>query len=609
MLRNRVSHLSKVVAPVFMVSFLVLGWQHSGAQEAAPFREIPVPDELLDSSPEGMRARAAKERRILEILRSDSWPLDAQQRSELDRWLKLDFFAVMTRRDHLDQWVPRRQDFENRLMKQVRTPQMREFVIGITRQVNEAIVRGNFHPVARYNAMLWLGELNTSDPVMFGDPRPAVPMIEMLRFMLDELNNPQQIDVVRVAALVGVRRHVRLDRHLPAANRRLVGNAAQAMIVNAMLGLVEAKEPPEERSVEAHAWMQRRAIEILGMLGTPGDGNRVVTALEQTAADDSLPTAVRCSAADALGQLIYPANVQINAAEIAKRLGSIAVLACREEIKRVEDQLARDEARKKRPAGAGGMPYGDDMYGGDMYGGDMMGAMPFGGDMYGDDMYGSGYDDMYGSGMGRPGTAAKPRRKPRGPLGYRIDLTRRQIKNQLLQVRRGLTGHENYATQGLAALSAAGNGQEDVNLLVTSLDAIIKVAESPDHVTMEELLTELRASVQKMEDDCGIVVSLPMDDLDVPEDPDALLDPSLEDMMDLPLDPMDAQETPELPADPLEPGLPVEGEPDGEEPMDPAELEEADEPVEPGEPEDLEPTMELQDPVAPVPLPEEPGEP
>lgn len=601
---NRVSHLGKVITYTVLVYFMVSGWYRCEAQEAGPYREIPVPDEMIDQSPEGMRARLAKERRILDILRNDSWPLDAQQRNELDRWLKLDFFAVMTRRDHLDQWVPRRQDFENRLMKQVRTPQMREFVIGITRQVNEAIVRGNFHPVARYNAMLWLGTLNTSDPVMFGTPRPAVPMIEMLRFMLDELANPQQIDPVRVAALVGVGRHVRLDRHLPAGSRRLVGNAAETMIVNAMLGLAEAKEPPEGRSSEAHAWMQRRAIEILGMLGSTGQGNRVVTVLEQTAGDDSLPIAVRCSAADALGQLNYPANIQINAVEIANRLGAIAVLACREEIKRVEDQIARDEARKKRPVGGGGMPYGDDMYGGDMYGGDMLGGgmMGYGDDMYGDDMYGG---DMYGGGLGgRPGPAAKPRRKPRGPLGYRIDLTRRVVTDQLLQVKRGLTGHENYATEGLAALTAAGNGQADVNLLVASLNAIIEVAENPDHVTMDELLTELRASVQKMEDDCGILVSLPGDDLDLPVDPDALLDSPPEGMLDLPLDPPDTEDTLDVPADPLDPGLPPEDPADEDPPIDPDEPQQFEEPSDPADPTDpadpdaLDPTMELGDPLS-----------
>ncbi len=599
MLRSRVSHLGKVVVPFLLVYFLLSGWQHSEAQEAGPYREIPVPDELVSTSPEAMTARAAQERRILEILRSDSWPLDAERRNELDRWLKRDFFAVMTRADQLDQWVPRREDFENRFMRQIRTPQMREFVIGITRQVNEAIVRGNFHPAARYNAMLWLGRLNTSDAVMFGQPRAAVPMMEMLRFMLDELNNPQQIDAVRVAALVGIHRHVRADRHLPAGSRRLVGNAAETMIVNAMLGLIEASDPPEERSPEAHAWLQRQSIEVLGMLGSTGQNNRVVTALEQTAADDSLPIAVRCSAADALGKLNYPSDIQIDAPEIAMHLGTIAVLACREEIKRVEDQIARDEARKKRPAGAGGMPYGGDMYDDGMYGVDMY-----------DDMY--DYDDAFGGSigsMGRPGSAAKPRRKPRGPLGYRIDLTRGKVMDQLLQVRRGLTGHGNYGTEGIAALTAAGNGQEDVKLLVASLDEIIEVAESSKYVTIDELLAALRKSVEKMEDECGIEVSLPDDDLGVPEDPDALLDPEQEDMFDLPLDPLDGEQPLDVPADPLETELPENGEPDSEEPLDPAPADEAVEPVEPGEPEELDPAIEPEDPGAPVAVPEEPAQP
>jgi hypothetical protein len=99
--------------------------------------------------------------------------------------------------------------------------------------------------------MLWLlGHLNSSDAVTFGDRRPEVPMIEMLRFMLDELANPQQIDAVRVAALNGILRHVKIDRDLPEGSRRLVGNAAETMIVNAMTSLLEAKQPPEGRAAE-----------------------------------------------------------------------------------------------------------------------------------------------------------------------------------------------------------------------------------------------------------------------------------------------------------------------------------------------------------------------
>ena len=108
---------------------------------------------------------------------------------------------------------------------------------------------------------------------------PPIPKIESLKVMLDELANPQQIDGVRAAALVGILRHVEIDRQLadvPGGQRRLVGNNAEIMIADAMLKLVNEKEAPEGRSQGGHDWMRRRAVEILGCLGGPGQNNNVL---------------------------------------------------------------------------------------------------------------------------------------------------------------------------------------------------------------------------------------------------------------------------------------------------------------------------------------------
>jgi uncharacterized protein (UPF0147 family) len=604
MTRKSVTNFGRAMVLAILWMSLVSASSFCSAQQPDEgFREIPVPAEVLDDTPAGKKQRMDRERQAIDILRSETWPLDPQRRSELDTWIRIHRFAVLTRRTHLPQWVDAREDFTKRLLAQIRTPQMRDHVIGVTRQVTEAITRGNFHPAARYNAMLLLGHLNTSDAVTFGDRRPEVPMIEVLRFMLDELANPQQIDAVRVAALNGILRHVKIDRDLPDGSRRLVGNAAETMIVNSMLNLLDAKQPPEGRSAEAHVWMQRRAADVLGMLGSVGQGNRVVTALEQIVADDDLPVNLRCSASDALGQLNYPANPNINAVAIAKRLGAVAVLACYEEIKRVEDQKARDEARKKRPPGAGGMPYGGDMYGGDMYGGgeEMYGGadMYGGSDMYGGmDMYGG---DMYGEDMyGPSGPSAKPKKKPRGPLDYRIDDTRRQVKDQLLQVKRGLTGHDRYATKGLLALTAAGNGQQEVQTLIARLDDIVAVVDPPMAAAspsvkapkavaplrdiadplrdMDALVKEIRTKVQKMEADCGIVVEIPADELTLPDDLDMVPDSLPDGLPDLPLGPPGDEQPPV--DEPVDPEMPV----DTDEPVDPSELMEPEAPEMPAEP-------------------------
>jgi hypothetical protein len=376
----------------------------------------------------------------------------------------------------------------------------------------------------------------------------------------------------------------------------------------------------------------------------------VVTALEQIVGDDTLPVNLRCSAADALGQLSFPANPNVNAVAIAKRLGAVAVLACYEEIKRVEDQKARDEARKKRPPGGGGMPYGGDMYGGDMYGGgeemyggadmyggsDMYGGMDMygGSDMYGGaDMYGG---DMYGGMYGPSGASAKPKKKPRGPLDYRIDDIRRSVKDQLLQVKRGLAGHDRYATKGLLALTAAGNGQQEVQTLIARLDDIAAVVDPPPVAAapsakeqpkldpkavdplgdIDALIKELRTKVQKMENDCGIVVQLPADELTLPEDLDAVPELPPAGLPDLPLGPPGAEDMPEAkPDDQPAPGPPVDEQPpvDKQPPAD--EQPPVDEPVEPempvdvDEPVDPSELMEPEVPGKPAEPPEAPAEP
>jgi hypothetical protein len=235
------------------------------------------------------------------------------------------------------------------------------------------------------------------------------------------------------------------------------------------------------------------------------------------------------------------------------------------------------------------------------------------------DMYGG--SDMYGGmGMSGPsGASAKPKKKPRGPLDYRIDDTRRQVKDQLLQVRRGLAGHDRYATKGLLALTAAGNGQQEVQTLITRLDDIVAIVDpslvaaapsvkepkrDPKAVDplgdIDALIKELRTKVQKMEDDCGIVVQLPADELTLPDDPDAVPDSLPAGLPDLPLGPTGAED---MPDDPPAPGQPGEEQPPVDEPVDPEMPVDADEPVDPSE------LMEPEVPEMPAEPPEAPAGP
>jgi uncharacterized protein (UPF0147 family) len=571
MIRNRVSNVGRVFQAAILGGILLSGSVAGWAQQpGGGYRVVDVPAALLDETPAGKKLKMDLDRMILEVLRSETWPLDdAATKSRFDNWFTVFYFGSLTRPDQLTGWVERRQDFLDRRLVQIRTQRMRDYVIRLTAQTMTSIVRENYHPAARYNAMLLIGMLNSSEAVTVGDAKgPPVPLIFALKFMLDELNNPQQLDAVRVAALIGIQRHVRIDRDLPDANRRLVRNNAETMIVDAMANLLNAKEPPEGRTAAGHAWMQRQAAEVLGLLGSVGQGNRVVTTLEQVIEDDARPIALRCAAADALGQLSFPADANLDAVAMAKKLGVVAVLACYEEIKRVEDVLAREKAAKP-PVPGYGTPY-----------------------------------DPYGGGMGMFGPttgAIKP--KGGGPLGYRIDLTRRRVKDQMLQLKRGLTGHEKQAVKGLSGLTEVGNGAEELSKFVKGLDDIIAVTDNSTFDDITALVAEIRAKVQKMEDDCEIVVKLP-GEAELPEGPDGLIDPLGGGLPDLPLGLPGAEAMPELPGEPPAeppvaapaPGVPPEPGPPAEPPA-----------PDPGAPVAPEPPLDPGAPVIPGDLPDVPG--
>ncbi len=530
--------------------------QEQPPQEAPPeptdYEVMPLPAWALGDSPQDKKERSDKDVRKEAILRGSEPFTSAETKKWLGDYYSRYYFALMTHPKNIGEWPKARVS----LARALAAPQMQaapllevhDFLVNVVSQAMPPLIRGNYHPAVRCNAMLLLASLNSQDPLFVGDAkRPAVPLIQSLKVMLDELANPQQIDGVRAAALAGILRHVEIDRQLPDGQRRLVGNNAETMIVDAMLLLVNAKQAPEGRSQAGHDWMRRRAVEILGYLGSPGQGNSVLTGLDGVLTDNKSPVALRCSAAEALGRLKIPANANVKVADTAKKLATVAVFACQKELQRVTEQEEQEAQDKLQAAGASGMGMGMGMgmgsgmgmgaeiggYGGSGgYGGasDMPSMMPEMGGM--GMMPGSGYGMSGGMpGYGMSGAAAAKF----NPLGYRILLTRRRIAHEMLLVKRGLlgpdatlkagmsaaaaaavaaaaktnpTGAPAIPKAGLSALTKVAADQTAVDSAVAGVDAIIQVVEQSTFNEMKALVEELRVKVRQMEDKCGIVVEL-----------------------------------------------------------------------------------------------------
>ncbi len=146
-----------------------------------------------------------------------------------------------------------------------------------------------YHPAARVNAVLAIGEVNS--------PKAVTALLAILR-------DPAQFDAVRVAAMSGL-------VHL--AGQSCMSDPVAAQPVGAqMVKIVRFTVPKTGSAQVARAdgirWMRGQAADVLGALKNPGPHNDVAEALLAMLNDKDLPIPQRCKAARALGKLDYAGN-------------------------------------------------------------------------------------------------------------------------------------------------------------------------------------------------------------------------------------------------------------------------------------------------------------
>ena len=180
---------------------------------------------------------------------------------------------------------------------------------------------GDFRPASRVNAMLMIGELNTVEAARTSDI--PVPLPEALPVLVTTVQDAQQLDAVKVAAVVGILRHAKLGG--------IKTPAARDQIRDVMLDLANSAKPPE-RSAAGHGWMRGQAAEVLGRLGAVGDGGAVAKQLAAMIADSSLLFSARCIAAKAMGELDYRGAAGLNPSQLAAPMGQLALDACAAEL-------------------------------------------------------------------------------------------------------------------------------------------------------------------------------------------------------------------------------------------------------------------------------------
>jgi hypothetical protein len=437
----------------------------------------------------------------------------------MEQWFGGYIFARMTQFDKLGELDKMRIDFFKRYLVNVQYTASRnnvathDYLVGLTLQKMQEIAEGNYHPAVRFNAMLTIGRLNSVeafDPTTGARVVP-LPSRQALGYLVNQLQVPNQMDALQLAAWIGILRHTTLDRHHSPQNQIPV--EGKDIIRGLATGLIQQQDPPPGRSPQGHTWLQRRGIDVLAMLGTDPDA-QILSAIEAFAADDNSPMSLRLTAARSLANFKYDAQTTIAAIPAAYTLGSLAARACRNEITRVDDAKRKKNRGQKTGEGGTGMQGG------------MEGMEGMAGD-------GGAMEGMFGG--GGPGAETENQLNPAD--ASIVQYTRRRLKYQLFYIQQGL-GTANNPSSGLM-MAADAQGRLEVQKVADKVNAIMQVLAEPkltakvsgdkkprkpiELVELDKMMKEVRNKMQELEElvvKAGKpVIPVPMADPAVPDGP------------------------------------------------------------------------------------------
>ena len=181
-------------------------------------------------------------------------------------------------------------------------------------KVAKQIALGDYKPVVRYNAVLLIGDLDKVQPTMRGRKiiKPGKPDPKALDLMLSWVGLSGAPEYVKAGLLRGIHRHARDG---------ITGNQV-GLTQTAMLKLLNEKMPPGKRTAKVHAWMRRRAADVLGAMKSAGNGNLVAKGLLNVMQDETEPILVRGTAAAALSQVVTAEQLKTFKAEIDQILAA-----------------------------------------------------------------------------------------------------------------------------------------------------------------------------------------------------------------------------------------------------------------------------------------------
>ncbi|MFW6170263.1 MAG: hypothetical protein ACODAD_07220, partial [Planctomycetota bacterium] len=199
----------------------------------------------------------------------------SNNQAAFEDWYRNYLFPAMASRKHLEELYKNRNALAKDLQRAADS-ETHQFLRELAYEEASKRVTGNYHPAVRFNAILIIGNLNRVEQKR-AERLPEVRLPEAFDFLLGELQKSDQLDVLRLGAMMGLERHLLLVRERP--QDQPIPDEEKAEVAGLMETMVSETSPPDGRPEEVHAWLRRRALQVLGAVGQVGNDREIFNLL------------------------------------------------------------------------------------------------------------------------------------------------------------------------------------------------------------------------------------------------------------------------------------------------------------------------------------------
>ncbi len=261
--------------------------------------EAAQPESAAGSSykEDAVKAGDRESRRLL-----TSGALDAAARGKLDAYYKGYAFprwTVVAQLGNIEAW---RNEYRREL-KGVKSGAKYDLLMQYGLDfANRVTQTPGYHPATVFNAILMVGEMNESEEG--ANPKPLPKGLE---FLTKIFQNDASTDAMRIASLVGLKRHA-------AAG---IANANAKDVIQKKCLEISQTPVAEDSAADGKNWLRVQAIQMLAAMKDAGKKAEIATELAKVIDDAQATSEVRMAAVVAVGSLNYQ-NVQSDGLDVLR---------------------------------------------------------------------------------------------------------------------------------------------------------------------------------------------------------------------------------------------------------------------------------------------------